>query len=114
MHHPFSASISGTLGNIWVSKGDIKDADELKPGEGGVISSGLKKIAVYRDDKNCIHAHTAVCPHLGGILQWNNEEKSFDCPMHGSRFTTDGKVINGPAIGDLKKIHIKDEKVNES
>ncbi len=98
----------------WVSKGDIKDADELKPGEGGVISSGLKKIAVYRDDKNCIHAHTAVCPHLGGILQWNNEEKSFDCPMHGSRFTPDGKVINGPAIGDLKKIHIKDEKVNES
>jgi glycine/D-amino acid oxidase-like deaminating enzyme/nitrite reductase/ring-hydroxylating ferredoxin subunit len=98
----------------WVSKGDIKDADELKPGEGGVISSGLKKIAVYRDDKNCIHAHTAVCPHLGGILQWNAEEKSFDCPLHGSRFTTDGKVINGPAIGDLKKIHIKDEKVNES
>ena len=93
----------------WVSRGDIKDAEELKPGEGGVISSGLKKIAVYRDEHNCIHAHTAVCPHLGGILQWNNEEKSFDCPMHGSRFTTEGKVINGPAKGDLKKIEIKDE-----
>jgi Rieske Fe-S protein len=93
----------------WVSQGDIKDAEELRPGEGGVISSGLKKIAVYRDEHNCIHAHTAVCPHLGGILQWNNEEKSFDCPLHGSRFTTDGKVINGPAKGDLKKIVIKDE-----
>ena len=94
----------------WITKGDIKEAEELKPGEGGVISSGLKKIAVYRDDKNCIHAHTAVCPHLGAILQWNNEEKSFDCPMHGSRFTTDGKVINGPAISDLKKIEIKEDK----
>jgi Rieske Fe-S protein len=94
----------------WITKGDIKESEELKPGEGGVISSGLKKIAVYRDDKNCIHAHTAVCPHLGAILQWNNEEKSFDCPMHGSRFTTEGKVINGPAISDLKKIQIKEDK----
>ncbi|MEJ7671898.1 MAG: Rieske 2Fe-2S domain-containing protein [Chitinophagaceae bacterium] len=52
---------------------------------------------------------TAVCPHLGAILQWNNEEKSFDCPMHGSRFTTDGKVING---GDkrFEKNKIKEEK----
>ncbi len=90
----------------WISKGDIKEAAEVKPGEGGVISTGLKKIALYRDDQNCLHAHTAVCPHLGGILQWNSDEKSFDCPLHGSRFTTDGKVINGPAKGNLKKIHI--------
>lgn len=90
----------------WISEGDINSASELKPGQGGVISSGLKKIAVYRDDQNFLHACNAVCPHLGGILQWNNDEKSFDCPMHGSRFTTCGKVINGPAKGDLKKIDI--------
>jgi glycine/D-amino acid oxidase-like deaminating enzyme/nitrite reductase/ring-hydroxylating ferredoxin subunit len=93
----------------WISKGDIKEAAELKPGEGGIISSGLKKIAVYRDDQNCLHSHTAVCPHLGGILQWNNDEKSFDCPLHGSRFTTAGKVINGPAKGGLKKVDIHEE-----
>ena len=93
----------------WVSKGDIKEAAELKPGEGGIISSGLKKIAIYRDDLNRLHACTAVCPHLGGILQWNADEKSFDCPLHGSRFTIDGKVINGPAKGDLKKIDIHAE-----
>jgi glycine/D-amino acid oxidase-like deaminating enzyme/nitrite reductase/ring-hydroxylating ferredoxin subunit len=93
----------------WVTRGDIKEASELKPGEGGILSSGLKKIAVYRDADNCLHAHTAVCPHLGGILKWNADEKSFDCPLHGSRFTTDGKVINGPAESDLKKIDIRDK-----
>ena len=93
----------------WISSGDIKEAAGLKPGEGGIISSGLKKIAVYRDEQNNLHACTAVCPHLGGILQWNADEKSFDCPLHGSRFTTDGKVINGPAKGDLKKIQIHEE-----
>lgn len=92
----------------WITKEDVKDAGELQPGQGGIISAGLTKIAAYRDEKNKLHACTAVCPHLGAILQWNAEEKSFDCPAHGSRFTTDGKVINGPATSDLKKLDIKE------
>jgi Rieske Fe-S protein len=59
---------------------------------------------VYRDQHNNPHIFSAVCPHLDGIVQWNADEKTFDCPMHGSRFTNDGKVINGPALSDLKKI----------
>ncbi len=93
----------------WVTKGDVKDADELKPGQGGIIFSGIKKIAAYRDEQNNLHTCTAVCPHLGAILQWNAEEKSFDCPAHGSRFTTEGKVINGPATADLTKLEVKEE-----
>jgi len=93
----------------WVTKSDVKDADELKPGQGGIISSGIKKIAAYRDEQNNLHTCSAVCPHLGAILQWNGEEKSFDCPAHGSRFTTEGKVINGPATADLKKLEVKEE-----
>jgi len=93
----------------WITKGDVKDADELKPGQGGIISSGINKIAAYRDEQNNLHICTAVCPHLGAILQWNAEEKSFDCPAHGSRFTTVGKVINGPASTDLKRIQVKEE-----
>ena len=91
----------------WFSGADIENPDDLKPGEGGIMSSGFKKIAVYCDDNNSIHACTAVCPHLGAILKWNADEKTFDCPMHGSRFTTEGKVINGPATSDLKKVEIK-------
>ncbi len=93
----------------WFTAADIKNIDELKPGEGGIMSSGFKKIAVYCDEENNLHTCTAVCPHLGAILQWNADEKTFDCPMHGSRFTTEGKVINGPATSDLKKLEVKEE-----
>jgi len=55
-----------------------------------------------------LHTCSAVCPHLGGVLQWNKDEKSFDCPLHGSRFTTNGIVINGPAIDNLKQVEYKD------
>jgi glycine/D-amino acid oxidase-like deaminating enzyme/nitrite reductase/ring-hydroxylating ferredoxin subunit len=91
----------------WVTPEILKHTDDLKPGEGGVISSGLQKVAVYRDEDNVLHTCTAVCPHMGAILQWNADEKSFDCPMHGSRFTSYGNVINGPAAMDLEKIIIK-------
>ncbi len=95
----------------WFTLEDIKHAEDLKPGQGAIISSGIRKIAVFRDEKNNLHTCSAVCPHLGGILQWNADEKTFDCPMHGSRFTTEGKVINGPASSDLKKITLVKEPV---
>jgi len=95
----------------WITPEHIKEIDDLKVGEGGIISSGLKKIAVYRDTPNNLCTYSAVCPHLGGILQWNADEKTFDCPMHGSRFTNDGKVINGPAISNLKEIMDKEQNV---
>jgi len=88
----------------WVSGGDVASADELQNGQGAVIASGLKKIAAYRDEQGVLHQCSAVCPHLGGVLQWNKDEKSFDCPLHGSRFTTDGVCVNGPSMGNLKKI----------
>ena len=90
----------------WVSGGDVDNAEDLKAGEGAVIVSGLKKVAAYRDDEGVLHTCSAVCPHLGGVLQWNPDEKSFDCPLHGSRFTTDGVVVNGPAITNLKKVEL--------
>lgn len=85
----------------WLKPGDVKTVEELKPGEGAVLREGLKKVAVYRDEQNQLHTCTAVCPHLGAIVQWNEDEKTFDCPAHGSRFTALGKVINGPSNGDL-------------
>ncbi len=67
------------------------------PGSGATIRDGLSKVAVYRDEEGVYHAVSAVCPHLGGIVHWNDSEKTWDCPCHGSRFTRYGEAINGPA-----------------
>lgn len=47
----------------------------------------------------------AVCPHLAGVLAWNDAESSWDCPLHGSRFTADGTRLEGPAVRDLRQVH---------
>ena len=91
-------------GEGWIASGDVEDAADLQPGKGAIISKGLEKIAVYRDIDGSIHKCSGVCPHLGGVLKWNDDEKSFDCPLHGSRFTAYGTVINGPAISNLNKV----------
>lgn len=92
----------------FLKSGDIKELNELPAGEGAILSKGLQKLAVYKDEQGSVRAFSAVCPHLGCVVQWNGEEKSFDCPCHGSRFTTSGDVINGPATTGLEQIKIQD------
>ncbi|HYY62097.1 MAG TPA: FAD-dependent oxidoreductase [Burkholderiales bacterium] len=86
----------------WLTAGDVKSVNEIAPDSGAVMRRGLKKIAVYRDEKGELHEHSAACPHLGCIVQWNRAEKTWDCPCHGSRFDRFGHVINGPANKDLE------------
>ena len=74
----------------------ISDMERLPKDSGMVIEN--KKMAVYKDDKGKAHKYSAICTHLGCIVGWNELEKSFDCPCHGSRFSGQtGNVINGPA-----------------
>lgn len=91
----------------FLTPGDVKSVENLSPGQGAIINLAAKKTAVYRDENNVLHSYSAICPHLGCVVQWNGSEKSFDCPCHGSRFTCEGKVVNGPATNDLKKINLK-------
>lgn len=67
------------------------------------MRSGLSKVAVYRDESGALSKCSAVCTHLGCIVQWNPVERSWDCPCHGSRFDPHGRVVMGPAIDDLAK-----------
>jgi Rieske Fe-S protein len=61
-----------------------------------------EKIAIFKDSTGKEHRYSAVCTHLGCSVVWNDLEKSFDCPCHGSRFSgLTGKVINGPANSPL-------------
>lgn len=85
----------------WVTAGDVADPGQIAPDSGAVIRRGLKKIAVYRAGDGALVERSAVCPHLGCIVQWNDAEKTWDCPCHGSRFARTGTVINGPANSDL-------------
>jgi glycine/D-amino acid oxidase-like deaminating enzyme/nitrite reductase/ring-hydroxylating ferredoxin subunit len=81
--------------------GDVESVAEIKPGAGAIISRGLSKVAVYRDSGGEIHERSAVCRHLGCIVNWNSLENTWDCPCHGSRYDALGKVIQGPANSDL-------------
>lgn len=49
-------------------------------------------------------AVSAVCTHLGGVVTWNDAERTWDCPLHGSRFTSDGRRLEGPAVDDLRRL----------
>ena len=77
------------------NKEKILSLENLKAGQGIVLED--RKIAAYKDNKGELHTYSAVCTHLGCTVTWNNSEKSFDCPCHGSRFSVSGKLINGPA-----------------
>ena len=85
----------------WLTGGDVSYVEEIPPGEGAVIRDGLSKIAVYRDENGELHRRSAVCTHLGCIVRFNSLEKTWDCPCHGSRFSTSGEAINSPAIKPL-------------
>lgn len=88
----------------YITAGDIDSVDELKPGQGAIMREGLSKVAVYRDDSGRVHKRSAVCPHMGCVVAWNSCEKTWDCPCHGSRFTAEGRVYNGPANSDLSAV----------
>jgi Rieske Fe-S protein len=94
----------------YVTGGDVSSVDEIKPGQGAVVRHGALKVACYRDDSGRLHEHSAVCPHLGGIVHWNSLEKSWDCPAHGSRFDVNGCVLNGPANAGLAGIKEEQKK----
>ena len=77
--------------------------DDLAPGEAAVRGVGVGQVAAYRDEQGELHAVSAVCTHLACIVAWNEAEKSWDCPCHGSRFDHEGRVLHGPAVKDLPR-----------
>lgn len=75
---------------------------EIKNGEASVIEHNGNKAGAYRDEKGALHMVSNVCTHLGCNLVWNQAERSWDCPCHGSRYTYDGDVIDGPTLKPIK------------
>ena len=84
----------------------VSDIADIAPGGGGVVTSGEHNIAVWKDEDGRPHAFSASCTHQGCIVTWNNAERTWDCPCHGSMFEADGKVIHGPAVEQLREVQV--------
>jgi glycine/D-amino acid oxidase-like deaminating enzyme/nitrite reductase/ring-hydroxylating ferredoxin subunit len=81
-----------------------KGAEQLDPGEGGIVRHHGKRTALFRDEDGALHAHAPACTHMGCEVHFNDAEQSWDCPCHGSRFDArDGSVLEGPAVHPLKR-----------
>jgi Rieske Fe-S protein len=73
----------------------------VRRGSGRVLNLDGRQLAVYRDDSGATTRRSAVCTHMGCLVDWNEAERTWDCPCHGSRFKPNGAVISGPAESPL-------------
>jgi glycine/D-amino acid oxidase-like deaminating enzyme/nitrite reductase/ring-hydroxylating ferredoxin subunit len=87
-------------------KQDAKGFEEIPPATGKIIEVDKEQIAAYRDESGTMHTVSAVCTHLGCIVNWNEAAKSWDCPCHGARFSCTGEVLAGPAVKNLDPKHL--------
>lgn len=99
-----NAEVAGNLAGGWVDA-ETRALPEEPPAEGeGVVGrlDGRPAAVSTVDGTTC--RLSAVCTHLGGIVTWNTAERSWDCPLHGSRFDAEGRLLEGPAVDDLPAI----------
>jgi glycine/D-amino acid oxidase-like deaminating enzyme/nitrite reductase/ring-hydroxylating ferredoxin subunit len=81
-----------------------KSLRSVRRGQGKIIEHQGSKVAAYRGPDGVLSLHSATCTHMGCIVRWNDGERTWDCPCHGSRFTTEGDVISGPAEKPLPEV----------
>ena len=80
--------------------------NQIERNNGAIIEINTELVGVYKDINGEIYAVKPICSHLGCLLNWNNTDKTWDCPCHGSRFDFTGKNIYEPAIKGLEQIKI--------
>ena len=93
--HEMGKSIKG-LSASYLAIPD-KTVKEVKKGTAEIVNYKGKKVGVYKNTEGKCYLVSIKCSHLGCQLKWNDDEKTWDCPCHGSRFDYKGKLIDGPA-----------------
>ncbi|RZI40276.1 FAD-dependent oxidoreductase [Herbaspirillum sp. HC18] len=96
-------NVAGYYVKDYIKGGEVSQLAEVPRGEGRIVDLAGDKLAVYRDDAYQLHVVSPMCTHMKCILHWNQAERSWDCPCHGSRFSVEGEIIEGPALAPLEK-----------
>ena len=91
-----------------------ENLDVIKNDNGGIIKMNGTSVGIYKNNEGKIFTVDPTCTHLGCLLTWNNVDKTWDCPCHGSRFDYSGKNLYDPAFKDLKQYDIEDESHTDS
>jgi glycine/D-amino acid oxidase-like deaminating enzyme/nitrite reductase/ring-hydroxylating ferredoxin subunit len=89
---------------------DVDRLDEIPAGEGRLIRLGLRRLAVYRDERGSLHAMSPICTHAKCVVQWNGAASTWDCPCHGGRYDAYGRVIAAPPKRDLEREDLEGER----
>jgi len=97
-----NTKVSAAMSAGWARSEGHSAPKEVDEGTGAVGRGGVLPAGVSRIDGETCRLRT-VCTHLGGALKWNDSEQSWDCPLHGSRFSPDGEVLQGPATRALHR-----------
>jgi glycine/D-amino acid oxidase-like deaminating enzyme/nitrite reductase/ring-hydroxylating ferredoxin subunit len=85
-----------------------EETSSLAPGQGTIIERGEENVAAYRDPRGVLYTLNPSCRHMGCLVSWNDAEKTWDCPCHGSRYNARGEVIQSPAVYGLLEKKVKD------
>lgn len=81
-----------------------KRTEDLAHDEGAVVTFNGKRAGAYKDEHGTLHMVDTTCTHMGCELNWNHGDRTWDCPCHGSRFSFNGDVVEGPADKPLKQV----------
>ena len=95
-----NVGIAAHLAGGYISR-KPRSFDALARGEAAIFKIDGENVAAFRDERGRLHAVSAKCSHMGCLVGWNENDRTWDCACHGSRFELDGQVLHGPATQPL-------------
>jgi nucleotide-binding universal stress UspA family protein/nitrite reductase/ring-hydroxylating ferredoxin subunit len=92
--------------DVLVAKTVGRSIEDLAPGHGGLVQVEGRRLAIYKAEDGSVTTLSPRCQHMGCTVDWNDADRTWDCPCHGSRYDRHGRVIKGPAKKDLDRVQI--------
>jgi glycine/D-amino acid oxidase-like deaminating enzyme/nitrite reductase/ring-hydroxylating ferredoxin subunit len=102
-----NVNVAGEMTGGYVSGSTVDNIEKLGKDEGGITEIEGNKVAAYRDEQDNLFCMSPSCAHMGCRVKWNNAERTWDCPCHGSRFNYNGRAHHAPTTMDLDKRECK-------